>query len=489
MPALIGYAPGLFMLDTAVQILQWFGLPNHISTSVKLLDPAVLITQHHPPVHTALLGLCVQAGQAWLGGESAGALLYTGIQVSLLLGACAAGMRALHRVGAPSRALAAIAVTLAVIPAFSTYAVLMTKDVLFAAALLVMMSEVLVCIWSKSTCRAESPNRLDAVLLVTGAVGASVLRSGAWAIVTVSLVVSLMALRRRAKGGGRARRAWPSLLVGALAAVIVVNVVLTGIVYPALSIAPASAREMLSIPFQQVARVLRDHPEAVSAQDAVAIDRVLDVRTIAARYTPSKSDPVKATFRADADAEDFAAFFHAWLRLLAREPGDCATALAANYYGYLYPPHTTSWSYTASSSAAAMTEGDGGAVVESSSLTPYFSFEPADNPVSVAFRQFCTGYRALFQRIPALTLTMQAALYVWGLIVLTAYLAHRRCWRVMAVLAPLWLVLAMALIGPCNATTYFRYAYPIALLLPFALCGCWQVVRVEAERGCRARNE
>ncbi len=80
LPVLVGYAPALFMWDTNTQILQWFGLPNHISSSVDLLDSSVLLTQHHPPLHTALVGLCVQAGISLAGSENLGIFIYAVLQ-------------------------------------------------------------------------------------------------------------------------------------------------------------------------------------------------------------------------------------------------------------------------------------------------------------------------------------------------------------------------------------------------------------------------
>ncbi len=62
----------------------------------------------------------------------------------------------------------------------------------------------------------------------------------------------------------------------ALALVIAVNLLLARVVYPALAITPSSKREALSIPMQQVARFMRDRPDAVQPEDLCAIDRVLD---------------------------------------------------------------------------------------------------------------------------------------------------------------------------------------------------------------------
>ena len=145
-PVLIGYAPALFMWDTDTQILQWFNLPNHLSSSVELLAPDVLLTQHHPPLHTALVGLCVQRAISEC-NENLGIFLYALIQWSIDILAIAWAFRALAALGAARRArIAAFAFT-ALVPAFSNYSVLVTKDVLFAAALLVYAVELvyLVC--------------------------------------------------------------------------------------------------------------------------------------------------------------------------------------------------------------------------------------------------------------------------------------------------------------------------------------------------------
>ena len=212
---------------------------------------------------------------------------------------------------------------------------------------------------------------------------------------------------------------------------------------------------------------MRDNPERVTDEDRAIVDKVLDADAIAGLYDPIISDPVKATYRIDATSEDLAAFLGLWARWLAEDPACYLTATAANYYGYFYPGSSLNWSYPSSFSRRAM--ANTATTLTYSDIGSYFDFAPAGNPLSVALDAACSLYRAAFQYLPVLTLTMQAALYDWALVLATAYAARRRLPWLAAALVPCWMVLLVSLVGPCNATTYFRYAYPVALAMPWLL--------------------
>lgn len=490
LPVLMGYAPALFMWDTNTQILQWFGLPNHISSSVDLLDSSVLLTQHHPPLHTALVGLCVQAGISLVGSENLGIFIYAVLQWAVDILVISWAFRIAQIVGAPRAPRFVALGFIALVPAYSNYSVLVTKDVLFASALLLFAIELVYLVF----CAASSDGRIafsrrHAVLLVAGALGTALLRSGMIVAVAGGALAATLLLwrmqRRLAREGLRPVSARLLLRVPliALALVIAVNLLLARVVYPALAITPSSKREVLSIPMQQVARFMRDRPDAVQPEDLRAIDRVLDAPSLARLYDPSKSDPVKATYKEQASSDDLSAFWQTWARLFARDPGCFISATAANYYGYFYPAHAMSWSYTSYFSSLVMANTETNLIY--SDIASYFSFHQLDHPLVRALDGLCSGYRLLFQRLPFLTLTMQAALYDWALVLLTAYAVRRRRSHAAVFLVPAWIVLLIALVGPCNATTYFRYAYPVALLVPF-LALITMAPAPPWDRACRA---
>lgn len=466
LPCLIGYAPGLFMWDTGTQILQWFGYPNNASDYLNLIDPAAtIVTQHHPPLSTALIGLCVQAGMSLFGSENAGAFLYACLQFVLTAAVFAWATATLRRLGVRRMVRMLIFAFVAFVPVYANYAVLLTKDVLFTDALVVFALSLALGMRAPFAARpGEGPRftRADAARLVAGALGMALFRNGMWVAVLAGLFLAACVCAWRAHRRPdliMPRSRW-RVIAAVGAAVLIVQLGLTGVVYPALKITPGSRREMLSIPFQQTARFFRDHADQVTPEEYEAVARVLDADALAENYEPEKSDAVKNTFNEDATAEDMAAYFRAWAAEFARDPGCYLEATANNYYGYFYAGHSTNWSYTSEFSRE---------VMQWAKLTPYFSFSQPDDPVVHVFDTLCSYYRIAFQKLPILTLTTNASLYCWCLVLVTAYALRVGERRLLAVLAPVWVVLLVSLVGPCNAATYFRYAYPVAALMPFAL--------------------
>ena len=99
----------------------------------------------------------------------------------------------------------------------------------------------------------------------------------------------------------------------------------------------------------------------------------------------------------------------------------------------------------------------------------YFDFHPVENSLVEACGHAVNLYRVAIQRVPLVSLTMSSASYTWLLIAVGVYLLRSGQWRSLALMVPLFGVLAVCLVGPCNGSTYMRYLYPAILSLPFAL--------------------
>ena len=65
------------------------------------------------------------------------------------------------------------------------------------------------------------------------------------------------------------------------------------VLLPSLKISNTSVREMLSIPFQQTARVVKYRGDELPEEEKEAIDKILIYDTLAERYEPNLSDAVK----------------------------------------------------------------------------------------------------------------------------------------------------------------------------------------------------
>ncbi len=527
MPTLIASLPGLFMGDTGAQIRQWFNLPNGTSNYLHLLDPNVLLNGHHPVVHTALIGSCVQLGITVFGSANAGVIIYTLLQFFVTALAVAYLMSTLHRMGAGMVARLTVLAFFIFMPLFSNYAVLLTKDVLFADFLLVLviqMAKLLVpgvragrgavadmdagssnaaretagalegeCVPSSAagthTSAAASMRRspvpemcfsmLDWILTVIASLGTAFFRNGGVVLSAAVLVLTtvVLALDRvrvsRAKG---AKLVAPSRVLTCAPLVIfgftlALSLWFTNCFMPAHSITPGSKREALSIPFQMTARFVQKHDGAhsgvengtddglVTDEEREIIDRVLDYSTLGSRYNPNKSDAVKNAYNEDATSEELSAYFRVWAEMFWKDPESYFSALVNNYYGYFYPSERDAWTYSPAFSKKVIERKD-------NQVAP-FDFHAIETPLTTLCTHAVNIYRVAIQRIPLLSLSMSSATYVWLMALSSIYLLRNKQWRSLALWVPLWGILAVCLIGPCNGSTYMRYIYPVILIAPF----------------------
>lgn len=494
LPTLVASAPGVFMGDTGDQIRQWFGLPSGTSSYLELLDPDVLFNGHHPVAHTAILGGCVQLGLAVFGDENVGLFIYTALQFAATAACAAYLVSTLRRLGAPAGARAVVLAIFALVPLFPNYAVLATKDVLFADAFALMVAHaarlLAMCPHAAGAVETGRWSLRDGALFILACTGTALLRNGGVvfpAVICAALaVIGLRAARRADRLVAGVHRRVARCAAAALVVALAAQVALTAVVMPALHITPGSRREALSIPFQQTARYVAKHDGAnagiadgasdgsVSAEERAIIDRVLGYDTLASRYVPTKSDAVKNGFNERATSDDLAAYLRVWAAQLLRDPACYLSATIANYYGYFYPSERTPWMYTTASSDTIMAREENRA---------QFDFHRWSTPVSEALGHAVDLYRTAWLQLPVLSLAMTSAPYVWLLVLLLVYLVRERRWHTCALLLPLVAVLAVCLIGPCNGSTYLRYLYPVMFTLPFAgtaALGAWKQAGVVA---------
>ena len=209
-PTFAASAPGLFMGDTGAQIRQWFNLPNGTSDYLNLLNPDVLLNGHHPVVHTALIGGCVQLGQLLFSDENAGVLIYTALQFACTAACTAYLLSTLYRLGAGLVARAAVLAFFVFVPMFSNYAVLITKDVLFADALVLLVVQMAKLLLPDP---GELPARPafsagDWLRLVLACLGTAFLRNGgvAFPLAACAVVAAAKLLDARRAGARRSAR-------------------------------------------------------------------------------------------------------------------------------------------------------------------------------------------------------------------------------------------------------------------------------------------
>lgn len=422
LPYMVFSYPAIFMGDTPSQVGQALG--------------SRVFSNHHPIAHTLLISFFLHIGEL-VGSDNAGIFLYSLTQTLAVCAVMALAVKALAEIGVNRLLLAAILLYYCVHPRISAFFFLVTKDVPYAACFTlfyVMLFKLL---------RGTALRKRDCALLGIGIVGMIFLRNDGQYVIFLTLLLALLykAARKRAL----------AFLGVAAAAVLALN----WAVYPLLNVEPGSIREMLSLPFQQTARYLRDAGWDVTDEEKEAIDRVLDYDVLAESYDPDLSDNVKSTYHGETG--DLKDYFSAWFQMLLRHPGIYIQATMNNYYQYFYPGESLFNGYSYSW---------GGQVMETVNGNEGTDFSQPE-----ATRQLREGYESIRDdtfRIPLLSWLSSPALYTWAAILYLLYSLRRKSLLGFVYGVPMLVQMLIFITGPTNGA-YCRYEYPMLIYLPAVL--------------------
>lgn len=425
LPYYIAYFPGTNIWDTQVQLAQFDAF----------VKGGEALSDHHPALLSALYWLFIRTGIA-LGDANIGQALYGLCAMLAYASAYAFAAVCMKRVQTPLRVVRGAAIFSALYPVYALYSFNMSKDASFVPVF-VVFTALMLCVEhtdGKIFSQKHFTKKLFFLCLLM-----LLMRKAALYILLVAFVLMLL----RYKGvRGRICLA----LGGAMACFAVYSVALL----PALGVAPGPATEMLSVPFQQTARFVRTYPEDVTAQEAEAIDRVLDMSTLAQRYDPQLSDPVKYGAR-DFTGEEFAAYLRVWARQFLRHPGCYVEAFVNGTYGFFYAAEATTITCT--------------------TLTA-----PIDTQMDISPPQALAGARGVvyaginevLRQVPGISMLFYVGTLMWLSILLAVGLALRT--GSIKSLTPFGACLGTVLIcllSPKNGE--IRYFLPVVSVLPMLL--------------------
>ncbi len=431
--------PGSFCTDSVRQLVAYLSgdlgnwLPNH------------------PPLFNLLMGSLVSLGKS-LGDINLGVYFYLLLQSLAGALAFAYGALVMRKELGIRRAYVVLSVLFyALAPLWGCFAQWVEKDLLYAASA-AAQTFALIPVLKQRRLTVRRALALAALSL-----GTAMLRPNGIYAVVPALVLLLPLLRGRDRGRGAA--------VGA--GVLGVYILITGVLYPALDMAKGSIKEALSFPFQQTARYVRDHGEDVTPEERAAIEGVLDYASLARRYNPRLSDPVKATYKGD-DTK-LRAYFTVWGRMGLRHPLSYLAASWNGGFGYLAP---VAPNLEPSVGAPALPAGvrNAGETLKKAGIR----LEPED-PAGIRALSYL---RQGAVRIPGIRVFCMPGFYTWILLLcLTVLLWEKRLFAVPA-LVPSGMTVLTCLASPmANAT---RYMLPVIAVAP--VLAAWTVCVVQRDR-------
>ena len=234
-------------------------------------------------------------------------------------------------------------------------------------------------------------------------------------------------------------------------AVLLLALIVKGPIYDRFGVEKPSFTESLSIPLQQVARVVSEGRPLTEQQEAL-IGQVVDVSLIPEYYEPSISDPVKALVsynNADYLESHKGEFFRLWAELGLSWPRDYAEAFIDQTKGYWFPDR------------ASLTVNEGISPNELGLSWPHLLRGQIPVKISELLLK-------MPDFLPLYGLLWSIGAYTWAALFLFAFQFLYGQRRYLLVYLPsLGTILTLLLATPVSSD--LRYAYPLILAAPLLL--------------------
>lgn len=271
--------PGIYVSDSLNQLRQIYS-GNY--------------TNHHPYYHTQLIRLFVLLGK----DTNTGLALYSVFSLLLLSFSFAYVVYTAYQYTGSKLLIGLIAVWYASAPFHIFYSVTAWKDTPFTAAVVLFLT---------STLRLQkgmgTHGKADRAVWILSGIGVCLLRSNGFLALAAVWILLLVLF------GKENRR-----MAVALAAVLCGCFVLKNPVLNALGVAKADFAESISIPLQQIARIVTDGSELTQEQYEL-LEQVIDVEKIPETYASWISDPMKDLLRERNNQQYLTAHKWEYLRL------------------------------------------------------------------------------------------------------------------------------------------------------------------------------
>ena len=429
-PYIICYLPGSVPHDGYWQLNMAFGI-----------NP---LTNHHPWVITFIYGIIMRIGRCI--SDNFGVFIIVAIFTVIEILCYAFVCNCLKRWGTSKKIYIGTLAFFSIVPAFGGYAQAIIKDNIFSALLALFFAIYIdICIQCGNSVEIK---KMISLFLVGILVCLS--RNNGTYIVIPSIICLILYMKKE-----------KSRYVILLICLIVCYQGLEGYVAPQLGVEKGSVKEMLSIPFQQTARYIKEYPEEVTSQEKNAINNILSYEGIKENYNPEISDFVKNTFR-EGSEDKLGEYFKVWFEMFLKHPMVYVEATLNNTFGYYYPFYNEN------------VLGDYQFYIKEAPVaTGYFDIHYI-MPIKV--RTALAEYAEIWKKIPGISQIVNPGFYTWILLLLAGYLIYiKRIKDILLLIGPAVNIL-ICIASPVNGL--LRYALPLMACTPLLI---YWTVREEKE--------
>lgn len=439
---IIAFYPTIMTIDAYNQLKQFLGVKNYYSDTVVLLSENMLITNHHPVMHTFMLGEFLKLGRL-LSNDNLGLFFYSTLQIAILASTLAYTVKYLKSKNIRNRFLYVVLLIYTFVPAFPFYAITATKDTIYTALIMLFIIEIHKIISLKKDEKIRIKKSITILLLM---IAICLMRNNGIYVVFLSFLPLTFCSKTNFK------RNLTILLITSISYYMYLNVLL-----PHFNITAGSIREALSIPFQQTARYKKYYENEITEEQKEKIDKVLDYEIIGDLYVPESADMVKYTYRKRCSKEELIEYFKVWGEQFKKHPDIYIDATISNTYGYFYPVTSNIYIHYHDLNHPLLKLQANFWSMKYQKKFMNYGYNGLDG-----LRGLLTEYALGFQYIPIIGWSVNVAFNTWVMIILIFYSIAKK--KNIIILLPSVITLMVCLASPMN--NYFRYAMPIIFSNP-----------------------
>nr|WP_274518413.1 DUF6020 family protein [Bifidobacterium boum] len=310
--------PGEIWYDTVQQVMMWKGLPNPITSGAW--------SDHHPVLDTLIFGVFYQLG-AWLGHPAVGVALYTTCIAIAAIVVFVYTVRYLAKSAVSKRAYLGAYLFFCLFPFIPIFSMAMVKDAVFLPLFMLFSIQCMEVARTKGACLK---NRQTLTVLIVLAILVSLTKkTGVYSVVLACILLAFVV------AGNQAR---VKLLAPAAASGLVIFVLLPLALFPACHIIPGGKQEMIAIPLQQSALLLREHGDELPKAEKDVLTGILEPDA-AENYEWWAVDKVKGTHWTEQRARLLHPFLRIWAKNAVKYPETYARAYFLLEQGWVALPN------------------------------------------------------------------------------------------------------------------------------------------------------
>ena len=402
---LIPFLPGNTAGDGNFQLAQFF---RHAP-----------MTNHHPFFTTIFEGGIVYIGHS-LGSDNLGLFLYVFVQLLICCAIYSYSIYKISLLGFSKKVGYCLSIIVGILPYWSFLSETLHKDALFIAFFAWFTTECTII-----SCDIFNKNRIskkEIAILTIAALLVSLWRNNGFFLVVPSIFLFVFTNKRKN---------WKPFLISLLT-VSFIYIGFSKAILPVIGVQSTEKRETYSLPVQQTARYLRDHPNDVTTNEQKVLKSTFNnYKNLSKLYNPNIADPVKFNMK---DNFNTGAYLKVWLSMGLRHPKTYLEAAYAGtylYYSPWYKGQNFIWCGTMSG----------------------FEFPKYLNLhylTSTKIRDSFQNILRLIMNIPVFNILTNDALSIWFCILMFAYLWKRNGFLFTIPIFPVLINLSVCIASPVN---------------------------------------